>query len=395
MRRDIMQQTLAAALVMALSCLQCLVRAATVSRPGGICEIFVLPRGYACDERQVQTDDGFLLGVQRVSSSAQSGTTARKPVFLYHGMLSGGESWLLNERDNSLPLILADAGYDVWIGNTRTTDFSYGHTSASREDQEFWDWSTDDLVAHDLPIMLQLVYASTNQTAHYVGFSQGTQVAVAGFVEGHVLPFVDRVVLLAPVVRVDTIKSAMGIAAGLFLVDQMMLLARIWEFNAHLQSGEKLLNTICGYPNAHCYDDYISTFTGANCCLNETRRAYYEEYETQSTATKNLAHFAQQYRTNSFAKYDYGWWNNLFRYHSLSPPEYDLRRIPAMPLLLVHGGTDGLADADDVQLFLNSITFSPQVLYLPDYGHLDFLVGTRSNIDIYPTVLDFLTQPTA
>lgn len=45
--------------------------------------------------------------------------------------------------------------------------------------------------------------------------------AVGGFVEGHVLPYVDRVVLLAPVVRVDTIKSAMGIAAGLFLVDQV------------------------------------------------------------------------------------------------------------------------------------------------------------------------------
>lgn len=37
---------------------------------------------------QVQTDDGFLLGVQRVSTKAQSGTTSRKPVFLYHGMLS-------------------------------------------------------------------------------------------------------------------------------------------------------------------------------------------------------------------------------------------------------------------------------------------------------------------
>lgn len=66
-----------------------------------------------------------------------------------------------------------------------------------------------------------------------------------------------------------------------------------------------------------------------------------------------------------------------------------------MPMLLVYGGTDGLADADDVQLFLKSITFSPQELFLPDYGHLDLLVGTRSNVDIYPTVLDFLAKPDA
>ncbi|KAL2649987.1 hypothetical protein R1flu_018115 [Riccia fluitans] len=367
-------------------------------RPNGsLCDIFVQPQGYACDELRAQTSDGFILGVQRMYSGTLNGTAGipKKPVFLYHGLLSGGESWLLNDRANCLPFLLADAGYDVWIGNTRTTDFSHGHVFATRTDKQFWDWSTDDLVAHDLPTMLNLVHSSTNQTAHYIGFSQGTQVAVAGLIEGHLQSMMDRVVLLAPVARVDSLSSALGVAASLSLVDEIMLLAGIWEFNADLASGQKLLDMICGHAEAHCDGDFISAFTGPNCCLNDSRRDYYEQFETQSTATKNLAHFAQQYRTNSFSKYDYGFWGNLVRYRSFSPPEYDLRKFPQVPLLLIHGGNDGLADKEDVELFVQSLTFSPQVLYFPDYGHLDFAVSYRANSDVYHKILDFLSPSTA
>ena len=38
-------------------------------------------------------------------------------------------TWLLNSADQSLALILADNGYDVWIANTRGTRFSRRHVS--------------------------------------------------------------------------------------------------------------------------------------------------------------------------------------------------------------------------------------------------------------------------
>ena len=41
----------------------------------------------------------------------------------------GGEIWVLNTPSEALGFILADAGYEVWIGNTRTTKFSHGHTT--------------------------------------------------------------------------------------------------------------------------------------------------------------------------------------------------------------------------------------------------------------------------
>ena len=49
-------------------------------------------------------------------------------------LLQGGDVWVLNGPSEALGFILADAGYDVWIGNTRTTRFSFGHSSYQKND---------------------------------------------------------------------------------------------------------------------------------------------------------------------------------------------------------------------------------------------------------------------
>lgn len=46
-----------------------------------------------------------------------------------------GDSWLLNCPSNCLPFILGDSGYEVWIGNSRTADYSSGHVTLQRADE--------------------------------------------------------------------------------------------------------------------------------------------------------------------------------------------------------------------------------------------------------------------
>ncbi|KAH7387714.1 hypothetical protein KP509_16G037700 [Ceratopteris richardii] len=104
------------------------------NRSDGLCASLVTPRGhYSCKEFVVPTNDGFLLGIQRISSDKVLSTNGS--VFLMHGLLVGGDIWVLNEPSEGLGFILADAGYDVWIGNTRTTRFSFGHSSFKRSDR--------------------------------------------------------------------------------------------------------------------------------------------------------------------------------------------------------------------------------------------------------------------
>jgi len=51
-------------------------------------------------------------------SPAKSG---RKPaVLLQHGLIDSSATWVMNMPDQSLGFVLADLGYDVWLGENKT-----------------------------------------------------------------------------------------------------------------------------------------------------------------------------------------------------------------------------------------------------------------------------------
>jgi len=49
--------------------------------------------------------------------------------------------WFLNSPKESLGFILADHGFDVWVGNVRGTRYSYGHVTLSDTDKVCRDFS--------------------------------------------------------------------------------------------------------------------------------------------------------------------------------------------------------------------------------------------------------------
>lgn len=50
-------------------------------------------------------------------------------------MKQDGITWLLSPPDQSLALVLADNGFDVWIVSSRGTKYSRGHVSLEPEDE--------------------------------------------------------------------------------------------------------------------------------------------------------------------------------------------------------------------------------------------------------------------
>lgn len=47
----------------------------------------------------------------------------------------GGEIWVMNPGQESLAFTLARAGYQVWIGNTRSSKYTFGHITFQRQDK--------------------------------------------------------------------------------------------------------------------------------------------------------------------------------------------------------------------------------------------------------------------
>lgn len=55
--------------------------------------------------------------------------------FSFFDYKQAGDAWFLNSPEQSLGFILADEGFDVWVGNVRGTRWSHGHISLSEENK--------------------------------------------------------------------------------------------------------------------------------------------------------------------------------------------------------------------------------------------------------------------
>jgi len=70
--------------------------------------------------------------------------------------------------NESLAMMLADNGYDVWLGNNRGNKYSYKHTHLKPSDDKFWDFSLDEQIMIDIPTMLEYVLTTTEAEKKYL-----------------------------------------------------------------------------------------------------------------------------------------------------------------------------------------------------------------------------------
>lgn len=95
-------------------------------------------------------------------------------------------------------------------------------------------------------------------------------------------------------------------------------------------------------------------------------------------------------RSGRFQKFDYGVVGNLVHYVQVNPPPYNLAKIPATAnMLMISGGQDALADSRDLERLEDELKCPVHALVLPSYGHADFVVGTRANVDVYDPLIQY------
>ncbi|KAK2985832.1 hypothetical protein RJ640_018698 [Escallonia rubra] len=181
------------------------------SLAGGLCAHLIEPSGYPCSEHTTQTRDGYLLGLQRMSSATENHVKLRgqrgHPVLLVHGLFMAGDAWFMNSINQSLGFVLANHGFDVWVGNVRGTRWSHGHVSLSEKDKEFWDWSWEELALYDLAEMIRYVNHVTNSKVFVVGHSQGTIMSLAAFTQPDIVKMVEAAALLCPISYLEHVTA--------------------------------------------------------------------------------------------------------------------------------------------------------------------------------------------
>ena len=62
-----------------------------------------------------------------------------------------------------MPFILADEGYDIWMGNNRGTEYSQRNTNKNMtiDSKEFWAWSWAEMGIYDDPANIEFIKQKT------------------------------------------------------------------------------------------------------------------------------------------------------------------------------------------------------------------------------------------
>eukprot|EP00118_Oscarella_pearsei_P002176 m.9750 g.9750 ORF g.9750 m.9750 type:complete len:392 (+) comp21603_c0_seq1:31-1206(+) len=357
----------------------------------------ILHNGYPEVEHWVTTADGFILNLQQIPGDKSGKSVQPRPVFfLQHGLLGASTNFLTNTRDRCLAFLLADAGFDVWLGNVRGNTYSTNHTHLDPKDPEFWAWSWDEMVQYDLPTMIGYVLNQTGQSQlYYAGHSQGTLIAFTGFSTNPWLASrIKAFFALAPVVKLGHIKGLdeflswftpeihdlfkiLGVRDFLPTTEVIKILA---QYFCDIQKfGEKVCSN-CLF--------ILGGFDKAN--INESRLPIYLSHNPAGTSVQNMVHFAQGARGDSYQKYDYGSREeNMKHYGQAVPPLYNLTTL-RVPTYTYSGSADFLADPTDVSWLIEQL--SPlgvlmQHTKIEGYEHFDFLWAMNVADKVYSDII--------
>ncbi|GMH36493.1 hypothetical protein BSKO_04361 [Bryopsis sp. KO-2023] len=373
----------------------------------------VLPEGYPLEEHEVQTEDGYLLGLYRIpygraaTPSAQKGS--KKPVvLLQHGLLDSSATWVLNGGNRSLAFILADAGFDVWMSNSRGNTFAKGHVLLEPTSTEFWDFTFDQMVKFDLPAVVDTVLGVAGaEKLAYVGHSQGTLIGFLALANDKALAEkVSLAIMMAPVMFVTHMTSPF-LKFLAFLKSPELMYALGWkEFMPRGSEAESSLFTKLCESHPDTCKNVMMAISGYNPeNLDGSRWDYYMEFTPAGTSAKNLVQWTQGVNNKNqqvCQAFDYGtrckslfFWQeqkcNQHMYGSKNPPEYDLTAYD-VPTALLWGGKDMLADVTDVELLTEHLPSDILVYskFLEEYEHLDFTWGIDAHEKIYPDMVKLM-----
>ncbi|KOB70584.1 Lipase [Operophtera brumata] len=326
----------------------------------------------------VVTSDGYILELHRIPHGRGDTPGDRPAVLLVHGLLSSSADYLIMGPGNALGYLLADAGYDVWLGNARGNYYSRQHISLNPDsilNKDFWRFSWDQIGLYDLPAFIDYILKINGQDKlHYIGHSQG---GTSFLVLNSLRPEYN-----------EKFISFQGLApASFFDNNENTMFNTLANYESILETTAFALNAqeIFGsqdFITRHCVEGSIFNNFCQSALSGLFNREYYNStmlpvilgHTPAGAAIRQVAHYGQVIRSNSFRRYNYNALTNLREYGSLTPPEYNLSLVTA-PAYLHYGLADRQVDYRDLLKLANIL---PNVVKVNQaeretFNHFDFL----------------------
>ncbi|XP_055611395.1 lipase 3-like [Uranotaenia lowii] len=355
--------------------------------------------GYRTETHKVETYDGFKVEMHRISASPTAGPfdPEKPPVFLMHGLMGSSGDWIMIGPKNALPYLLADRGYDVWMGNGRGNRYSNEHSYLTDNMREYWEFSWHEVGIYDMPVMIDFVLDMRKvKQLHYVGHSQGITVflVLTSLMPQYNEKFI-KVHALAPAAYLYHLKNPVlrYLATHLSAVENTV---NFLGWNQYAPNPPWVLNVahmFCPHSVRNCVNLMFLLSAGEFQHLLPKIVPVLLGHIPAGASAKQIYHFGQGVISGRFRQYDYGLDNNTEIYHNPDPPEYNLTNVRA-PVLIYYGQDDHLSTPTDVGRLAQEL---PNVVSLnqvadASFGHMDFLLAPDVKAVLYDHIIASIAE---
>lgn len=354
--------------------------------------------GYIYEEYKLTTTDGYINTIYRIPGKQGKPVTPKKPIMLLHGIADTAFTFF-HMKEKSIPFLLIEEGYDVWLPNIRGNYLSHDHKEYSyrRINGKYWDFSLDDLVDYDIPETIEFIKAKTGYAKiSYIGHSQGTCLFLLSYMKDpkYMKDSIEKFIALGPVTSLANVKSdIVDLAAKyhVFLRDYLPI-KRMFYFNDFIHTLQVIFAKV--FPNL------MQSLMEFQFGLEPTNLTDYSKITDWfyvfpgGCSKKVMLHWLQSYRMKKWTKFDFGEEKNLEKYGSINPPEYneDNYKKWDIPSVFTYSENDPFGAPQDLLNFYNKVENKEYVTLLDakKFNHIDVFSSYALFDNIIPYILNFL-----
>ena len=309
------------------------------------------------------TDDGYELVLQRLNGGDKG------PVLMCHGLSGNSYEYLYSEDEkNSLARYLSNKGYDAWAVDVRGHGNSKGYFlkeenrwDYSQKAEGYWDFIIDDIIEHDTPTLINKIKEVTGSSkVSWIGRSMGGWLSYAHVIDGY---------------GSRDLKGVISIASPSHFPPSLIKMV----------GGSPVMK---GFLNSVPFDHFSATSFSSNFGRNTRLKIMSNE------SRHVLQDFLTFLNRGEITRHDYGKEENVKRYGSQTPPSYWERfdKI-GVPMVFITGTKDQFATPECITESYDKVNESfgnAKLHIIPNFGHINILIGKKAHDKVYPLVLDAL-----
>ncbi|XP_053624714.1 lipase 3-like [Plodia interpunctella] len=336
--------------------------------------------GKKVESHVISTKDGYLLTLHRIVLD-QSLDTFNNTVLLHHGLLGSSADWILLGANRSLPYILSNYGYDVWMINTRGNYYSRGHIEMKVDCAEYWSFSFHEMGVYDLRATVEYIRKIKNNTEkiNFIGHSMG---ASAFLVLVSTLPMYNEyfriAIFIAPLVYLNNIKGPLKMTTTIFSE------IKDGEFFSQRKIPKDVASHFCEGLNIFCSNPlFFLSGLPSHKDWNDSFISTLIYHIPAGGSTNTIKHYQQMAASGRFHRF-----GDMFA-------EYPLSEV-TVPIAMLSSTDDWIATAPDVlKLFYTIMTpVDNYVIHGRNISHTEFLWGPRADTVVFPRLLEYMKNGT-